>query len=68
MTYGYDSREARVTWWVTRANTAEAMVLGHIGLALTGDCTATTQEQGATLTDLRKRHAVLVPATEFVAA
>ena len=43
-------------------NTADAVVLGHIGLALTGEYTATTLEQKATLTDLRKRHAVLVPA------
>ena len=43
-------------------NTADAVVLGHIGLALTGAYQTTTQEQKATLADIRKRHAVLVPA------
>ena len=44
-------------------NTADAVVLGHIGMSLTGAYIPTTADQRATLTDLRKRHAVLVPAT-----
>ena len=43
-------------------NTADAVVLGHIGMSLTGAYIPTTADQRAMLTDIRKRHAVLVPA------
>lgn len=43
-------------------NTADAVVLGHIGLALIKEYVPTTTEQWGILSDLRKRHAVLVPA------
>ena len=43
-------------------NTADAVVLGYIGLALTDEYVPTTQEQWDVIADIRKRHAVLVPA------
>ena len=43
-------------------NTADAVVLGYIGLALTNEWDPTTQEQWDVIADIRKRHAVLVPA------
>jgi crossover junction endodeoxyribonuclease RuvC len=43
-------------------NTADAVVLGHIGMTLISAYQTTNQDQASIIADIRKRHAVLVPA------